>query len=141
MQNLNINTNWLKKEIIRGKTDDKSIVNPNGERFEYFHQVMQNGRKEYLITTQNMGGFRSNEDYIPQNVNRIKYNFPKFTIKRSLKNDESGKVTIRVCTNDPNISLKIKICREHQSFFVEHLFEKKITRCTNSEFLCEHLHE
>uniref|UniRef100_A0A914QSR0 Uncharacterized protein n=1 Tax=Panagrolaimus davidi TaxID=227884 RepID=A0A914QSR0_9BILA len=102
---------------------------------------MQNGRKEYLITTQNMGGFRFNEDYIRQNVNRIKYYFSKFTIKRSLKNGENGKVTIRVYSNDPNKSLKIQICPEHQSFFVEHLFEKKIYRCTNSEVLCEHLHE
>uniref|UniRef100_A0A914NXS7 Uncharacterized protein n=1 Tax=Panagrolaimus davidi TaxID=227884 RepID=A0A914NXS7_9BILA len=88
-----------------------------------------------------MGGFRSNEDYVRQNINRIKFCFPKFSINRSLRNGENGKVTIHVYTNDPNKSLKIKICPEHQSFFVEHLFEKKINRCTKSEFLCEHLHE
>uniref|UniRef100_A0A914P5P2 Uncharacterized protein n=1 Tax=Panagrolaimus davidi TaxID=227884 RepID=A0A914P5P2_9BILA len=66
---------------------------------------MQNERKEFLITTQNIGGFRSNEDFVRQNENCIKFYFLKFIIKRSLKNCENGKVTIRVYTNDPNKSL------------------------------------
>uniref|UniRef100_A0A914PI52 RING-type domain-containing protein n=1 Tax=Panagrolaimus davidi TaxID=227884 RepID=A0A914PI52_9BILA len=116
-------------EIIRGKTNRSpfAIVNANGERIEF--------------KTQTMEGFLSNEDFIRQNVNRIKYCFPKFTIKRSLKNGENGKVTFRVYSNDPNKSLKIQICPEHQSFYVEHLIENKITRCTNSEFLCDHLQQ
>uniref|UniRef100_A0A914QQV2 RING-type domain-containing protein n=1 Tax=Panagrolaimus davidi TaxID=227884 RepID=A0A914QQV2_9BILA len=108
-------------EIIRGKTNDKSIVNPNGERFEF--------------KTQNMGDFRSDEDFVRQNKNFIKFWFPEFTILRSLKNGENGKVTICVYTNGSNKSMKIQICPEHQSFFVEHLFEKKRTRCTTSGIL------
>uniref|UniRef100_A0A914PC47 Uncharacterized protein n=1 Tax=Panagrolaimus davidi TaxID=227884 RepID=A0A914PC47_9BILA len=63
----------------------------------------------------------------------------KSIILRSLKNGDNGKVTICVYINDSNNSMKIQICPEHQSFFVEHLFEKKRTRCTTSGILCEHL--
>uniref|UniRef100_A0AC35GSM2 Uncharacterized protein n=1 Tax=Panagrolaimus sp. PS1159 TaxID=55785 RepID=A0AC35GSM2_9BILA len=113
--------------IIRGKTNKISTVDPNGKLFEF--------------KTQNIEGFRSNEDFVRQNKNCIEFCFSTFTIKRSLNNGENGKVTIRVYTNDPNKCLKIRICSEHQSFFVEHPFEEKIIRCTNSEFLCDHLHE
>uniref|UniRef100_A0A914PGY0 RING-type domain-containing protein n=1 Tax=Panagrolaimus davidi TaxID=227884 RepID=A0A914PGY0_9BILA len=128
-------------EILRQKTEDESIVLPNGKRFEYFYQGIRNGRKEFFVETPREGTFRSNEDFVQQDVNCIKFCFPKFTINRSLRNGESVKVTIRVYTNDSNKSLKIKICPEHQSFYVEHIFEKKINRCTNSEFLCDHLQE
>uniref|UniRef100_A0A914R3P5 RING-type domain-containing protein n=1 Tax=Panagrolaimus davidi TaxID=227884 RepID=A0A914R3P5_9BILA len=145
-------------DIIRGKTNKKSIVDPNGKLFEHFYEGMRNG--EFFITTRNKETCRSNKfrfpkftikrslkngengkDFVRQNKNRIKFCFPKFTIKRSLKNGENGKVTIHVYSDDPKKSLEIQICPEHQSFFVEHLFEKKITRCTNSEYLCDHLHE
>uniref|UniRef100_A0AC35GYG0 RING-type domain-containing protein n=1 Tax=Panagrolaimus sp. PS1159 TaxID=55785 RepID=A0AC35GYG0_9BILA len=128
-------------EILREKTEEKSIVNSKGERFEYFYQGMQNWQKKFLVESQNKGTFRSNEDYVRQDVKCIQFCFPKFTIKRSFKNSENGKVTVSVYTNDPDKSLKIKICPGHQSFYVEHLYEKKITRCTNSEFLCVHLQE
>uniref|UniRef100_A0A914QJ67 RING-type domain-containing protein n=1 Tax=Panagrolaimus davidi TaxID=227884 RepID=A0A914QJ67_9BILA len=120
---------------------EKSIVEPNGIRYEQFYQGMRNGIKEFLVKTQREGSFRSDEDFVRQNTNFIKFCFPKFTIKRSLKNGDNGKVTIRVYTNGSNKSLKIQICSEHQSFYVEHLFEEKITRCTNPEFLCDHLQE
>uniref|UniRef100_A0A914Q6B8 Uncharacterized protein n=1 Tax=Panagrolaimus davidi TaxID=227884 RepID=A0A914Q6B8_9BILA len=87
---------------------------------------MRNGRKEFLMTTQET--FQSNEHIVRQDKNRIKVCFPKFTIKRSLKNSENGKITIRVYTNDLKKSLRIRICSEHNSFHVEHLFEKKISR-------------
>uniref|UniRef100_A0AC35EV75 Uncharacterized protein n=1 Tax=Panagrolaimus sp. PS1159 TaxID=55785 RepID=A0AC35EV75_9BILA len=128
-------------DIIRGKTNEKSIVDSNGKRFEHFYQGMRNGIKEFLVKTPNKGFFRSNDDFVRQDVNRIKFCFSKFTIKRSLKNEENGKIIIRVFTNDPKKSLKIQICPEHQSFFIEHFFEIKITRCTNSGFLCNHLNE
>uniref|UniRef100_A0AC35FWJ5 Uncharacterized protein n=1 Tax=Panagrolaimus sp. PS1159 TaxID=55785 RepID=A0AC35FWJ5_9BILA len=35
--------------IIRGKTNEKSIVNPSGKRLEY---GMRNGRKKYFYTTE-----------------------------------------------------------------------------------------
>uniref|UniRef100_A0A914P4D5 RING-type domain-containing protein n=1 Tax=Panagrolaimus davidi TaxID=227884 RepID=A0A914P4D5_9BILA len=126
--------------IILEKTNETCIVHPNGKISEPYYAKMRNGRKEFLIT-RNKGTFRFNEDTVEQDENRIKFCFPKFTVKRYLKNGENGEVTIRVYTNDPKKSLKIKICSEHQSYFVEHLFEKKISRCTNSEFLCDHLHE
>uniref|UniRef100_A0AC35G4G4 RING-type domain-containing protein n=1 Tax=Panagrolaimus sp. PS1159 TaxID=55785 RepID=A0AC35G4G4_9BILA len=128
-----------KLDIVLGKTDEACIVDRDGIRFEHYYQRMRNGRKEILTTTQRT--FRSNEGIFEQDKNCIKFYFPKFTVKRSFKNDENGKITICVYTNDPKKSLKIKICSEHQSFFVEHFLGNKITRCTNSEFLCDHLHE
>uniref|UniRef100_A0A914QCB5 Uncharacterized protein n=1 Tax=Panagrolaimus davidi TaxID=227884 RepID=A0A914QCB5_9BILA len=96
-----------------------------------------------------MGGFRSilttyqstNEDFVRQNKYCIEYCFSKFTIKRSLKPGENGKVTIRVYSNNPNKCLKIQICPEHQTFYVEHFLGNKINQCTNSGILCEHLQE
>uniref|UniRef100_A0A914QQD9 RING-type domain-containing protein n=1 Tax=Panagrolaimus davidi TaxID=227884 RepID=A0A914QQD9_9BILA len=117
--------------IIRGKTNKISTVDPNGKLFEYYSE-----RKEFFITTEKT--FRSNEGLVRQDKNCIKFCFPKFIVKRSLEN---GKVTILVYTSDPNKSLKIQICPEHQSFFVEHSLGNKISRCTNSEFLCDHLRE
>uniref|UniRef100_A0A914QUH2 RING-type domain-containing protein n=1 Tax=Panagrolaimus davidi TaxID=227884 RepID=A0A914QUH2_9BILA len=122
-----------KLDIIRGKTNKISTVDPDGKLFEYYSE-----RTEFLNTTRNKETIRSNEDIVRQGNYHIRFRFPRFTIIRSLKN---GEVTIFVYTDDPKKSLEIQICSEHQSFFVEHLFEKKISRCTNSEFLCDHLYE
>uniref|UniRef100_A0A914PWB2 RING-type domain-containing protein n=1 Tax=Panagrolaimus davidi TaxID=227884 RepID=A0A914PWB2_9BILA len=60
--------------IIRGKTNETSIVNTSGRRLEY---GMRNGRKKNFFTTKRT--FRST-DFVEQDKNRIKFYFPKFTV-------------------------------------------------------------
>uniref|UniRef100_A0A914PVR8 Uncharacterized protein n=1 Tax=Panagrolaimus davidi TaxID=227884 RepID=A0A914PVR8_9BILA len=126
-------------EILRKKTEEESTVTPNGTRLESFFQGMQNGQKAFVVKTSWTALNRSDKDFVQQDENCIKFCFPKFTVRRSLKKGENGKTTIRVYANDPNKSLRITICPEHQSFSVEHLFETKIIQCAKSERLCEHL--
>uniref|UniRef100_A0A914QL69 RING-type domain-containing protein n=1 Tax=Panagrolaimus davidi TaxID=227884 RepID=A0A914QL69_9BILA len=125
-------------EVLRQKTEEISTVTPNGKRLESFYQGIENGQKAFVVKTSWTSFDRSDKDYVRQGANSIQFCFPKFTVRRSLKKGENGKTTIRVYANDPNKSLRIRICPEHQSFSVEHLFGAKIIQCAKFERLCEH---
>uniref|UniRef100_A0A914PKE1 Uncharacterized protein n=1 Tax=Panagrolaimus davidi TaxID=227884 RepID=A0A914PKE1_9BILA len=136
--------------ILRQKTNEKSIVTPDGTRYEYFNVPNDSHQNINIIYPgqqyqRNLQGIekpltiRSDEDFVRTDKNRTKFCFLGFTVKQSLFSLNGIRITIRVYTKDSNKSMRIRICPEHQSFFVVHLLENKINRCTSSEFLCEHL--
>uniref|UniRef100_A0A914P7Q7 Uncharacterized protein n=1 Tax=Panagrolaimus davidi TaxID=227884 RepID=A0A914P7Q7_9BILA len=144
-----------KLEILRQKTNEKSIVTPDGKRYEYFNvpNSSQHDIKIIFNSKQGIHRFangiqepltepnivRSNVDSVKQDENYIKFCFLGFCVKRNLKKGKNGKVVIHHFTENPNKSLKITICPEHQIFHVDHFLGNKIIRCTNSGILCEHL--
>uniref|UniRef100_A0A914QA41 RING-type domain-containing protein n=1 Tax=Panagrolaimus davidi TaxID=227884 RepID=A0A914QA41_9BILA len=144
-----------KFQILRQKTNEKSVIAQSGIRYEYFNvpnrsqqeidiifsknqgfKQYANGTKDFLNNTTT---FRLGEDFVKQDENSIKFSWPGYNITRSLKNGDAGQVIVHAFTNDPKGSLRITICPEHQVFHVEHILGSNATRCKNTKKRCIHL--
>uniref|UniRef100_A0A914PW24 Uncharacterized protein n=1 Tax=Panagrolaimus davidi TaxID=227884 RepID=A0A914PW24_9BILA len=141
-------------EIHRTATNELSVVDPNGTRFEYLNvpneekQAIEmfdknGGRRKNpdgsIVTLEDMNIIRDENDTVEQIDSAILFSCPGFYVSRSLRKDFGGGLTIRVKNNESNKSWKITVCPEHRVFYVKHYNGTQEKRCFHIDRRCGHL--
>uniref|UniRef100_A0A914PLC6 Uncharacterized protein n=1 Tax=Panagrolaimus davidi TaxID=227884 RepID=A0A914PLC6_9BILA len=141
-------------EIHRTATNEKSIIDPSGTRYEYYNVTNEanqtvkifdkNGSERQnpdgsTVTLEYMNTSRNKNDTVEQKDSYIKFSCPGFYVSRCLGEDFGGGVAISVKNNESTKAWKINVCPEHCVFYINHYNETQEKRCFHSDRRYDHL--